>query len=100
MGIATTNMCHSNPWHDTSVYISPSQPEALLKFVTDAVSEDIIVLEHTHHPMCIEVDGKMIVNPGSIYENRNRDERTCGILNLPDFHFDLYDIDIGQQIPL
>lgn len=93
-------VCHANPWQDSSVYISPDRPEALFREVINAVDEEIIIMGHTHHPMCVEIEGKYLINAGSIYGNRNRPERTCAILTLPDCQFDLYDIDTGQVLTL
>jgi putative phosphoesterase len=92
--------CHSNPWHDPSFYIYPERPRILHQQVAEAVSHKIIVMGHTHHPMLVEVDGKLLINSGSIYGNRNRAERTCGILSLPDCLFEIYDIDNGQKLSL
>lgn len=89
-------LCHATPWHDASVYVYPTRPVALFQLVAQAVSAQVIVLGHTHHPMRIDIDGKTILNPGSIYGNRDRAERTCGILTLPQRQFDLYDIDMGE----
>jgi putative phosphoesterase len=90
---------HSNPWLDTSVYIYPTRPKALFKLVADSVAAQVIVLGHTHQPMRVEIDGKVIVNPGSVYGNRDLDARTCGVLSLPDRRFDIYDIDSGNRLP-
>ena len=93
-------VCHATPWQDASVYVFPEQPKALFKLVAEAVKEQVIILGHTHHPMRVDIDGKTILNAGSIYGNRDRDERTCAILTLPEIRFDLYDIDSGKQITL
>lgn len=89
---------HSNPWEDSSIYVYPTRPEALFREVLGAVSADIIILGHTHQPMLIALDGRFILNPGSIYGNRGRDERTCVVMTLPECRFDLYDIDTGQLL--
>lgn len=91
-------LCHSNPWHDASIYAYPTRPKKLFKMMADDVDAKIIIFGHTHHPMKIEIDGKIIVNPGSIYGNRDRDERTCGVLSLPDCIFTLYDIETGEKL--
>lgn len=88
--------CHANPWQDSSVYVFPERPKALFLEVANAVQQDIIIMGHTHHPMHIEIEGKHLLNPGSIYGNRNRAERSCAILSLPDCNFTLYDIDSGK----
>lgn len=91
-------LCHANPWEDSSIYIFPDRPESLFKLLVESVDADIIIIGHTHHPMRIEFDGRLILNPGSIYGNRDRAERTCGILTLPERTFDLYNIDTGQKL--
>lgn len=96
----TAYLCHANPWQDASVYVYPTRPEILFQLVADDVNASIIIMGHTHHPMCVHVNGKIIVNPGSIYGNRNRDERTCGILSLPECDFSLYDIVRGGKLQL
>ena len=93
-------LCHSNPWEDSSIYVYPTRPLSLLQMVAKAVEANVIILGHTHHPMCITVEGKLMVNPGSIYGNRDRPQRTCGVLTLPDCTFDIYDIDTGRQLLL
>lgn len=93
-------VCHANPWQDSSVYVSPERPVALFREVAKAVDEQIIIMGHTHHPMYIKIDGKIILNAGSIYDNRDRDERTCGILSLLDCTFDLYDIDTNNLLAI
>lgn len=90
--------CHSNPWHDTSTYIYPTGPSVLFKFVAEATDASVIILGHTHHPMRVRVGAKIILNPGSIYGNRNQKERTCGVLSLPERHFELYDIGTGKKL--
>lgn len=96
----TVYVCHATPWQDTSVYVFPTRPPVLFQLVAEAVDADVIILGHTHHPMRIEVGKKILINPGSIYGNRDRDERTCGVLSLPDCQFDLYDINTGQKLKL
>jgi putative phosphoesterase len=96
----TVFLCHANPWLDTSIYVFPTRPLALFREVIEAVEETILIMGHTHHPMWVKIDAKTLVNPGSIYGNRDRVERTCGVLTLPDCIFELYDIDSGCQLAL
>jgi putative phosphoesterase len=96
----TLFLCHENPWKDTSIYVFPTRPTALFEEVAAAVTEQVIIMGHTHHPMCVAVGDKILINPGSIYGNRDRDERTYGVLSLPDCTFELYDIDNGQKLAL
>jgi putative phosphoesterase len=91
-------LCHANPWEDSSIYVYPTRPLSLLQMVARAVDADVMIMGHTHHPMCLTVESKLLINPGSIYGNRDRREQTCGILSLPDCTFTLYDIDTGRQL--
>lgn len=93
-------VCHATPWQDASVYVFPTRPTALFQMVAEAVEAEVIILGHTHHPMRIEVGQQVLINPGSIYGNRDRAERTCGVLSLPDCQFDLYDIDTARQLTI
>jgi putative phosphoesterase len=93
-------ICHANPWEDSSVYVYPTRPMKLFELIADAVAAQVIILGHTHQPMCIRVGSKVILNPGSIYGNRDMPQRTCGVLSLPDCTFEIYDIDTGQRLSL
>ena len=91
-------LCHANPWQDTSVYVFPDRPPSLFELIAKAVDSDIIIMGHTHQPMCVPVEKKLLINPGSIYGNRDRDERTCCILTLPDRQLTFFDIDTGEPV--
>jgi putative phosphoesterase len=91
---------HANPWQDASIYLYPSRPAVLFREIVKAVDGQVIILGHTHHPMYVQFEGKVIINPGSIYSNRDRPERTGGVLSLPDCHFELYDVDTGTIVSM
>lgn len=93
-------LCHANPWEDPSIYIYPTRPLVLFQEVAKSVDSDIIIMGHTHQPMRVEVDSKLLLNPGSVYGNRDMEQRTCGVLSLPDARFEIYDIDTGQKLCL
>jgi putative phosphoesterase len=93
-------LCHATPWQDSSVYVYPSRPTALFQLIAETVEAKVIILGHTHHPMHIRFNDKHIINPGSIYGNRDRGERTCGLLKLPECIFDVYDIETGRKLAL
>lgn len=80
------------------MYIRPDRPTKLFERLIESVDSDIIVLGHTHHLMCVAFNNRLIVNPGSIFSNRNREERTCGVLTLPDNKFQTHDMDTGQEV--
>jgi putative phosphoesterase len=106
-GDKTVYMSHCNPWHDASVYVYRSRPIILFEQIAAAVDADVIVMGHTHQPLSVCVNDTLIVNPGavygnisteSIYDRRDTDERTCGVLTLPDGNFELYHIETGMVL--
>jgi len=93
----TVHVCHANPWLDASYYLYPDCPTFLFDEVIRTCPADIVIMGHTHHPMRVEYKDRLLINPGSIYGNRDRDERTCGVLSLPDGNFQLYNIETGTS---
>lgn len=63
-------LCHGTPW-DNDLYVYPDAKPELLERC--AVQEfDLVVLGHTHYPMCHQIGGTLLVNPGSVGQPRNR----------------------------
>ncbi len=96
----TVHVCHANPWLDASYYIYPDSHEFLFQEVVTTVKADIVIMGHTHNPMCVTYDDALMINPGSIYGNRDRKQRTCGVLTLPKNTFQIYDIETGKELSL
>lgn len=63
-------LCHGSPW-DLNQYVYPDAPESMMEKFT-AVTEDWIILGHTHYPMTRQFKGKTIINPGSVGQQRNK----------------------------
>lgn len=99
-------LTHGAPWNvDTYVFVR--QPPAQFQRVIKEAEADIVILGHTHQPMLIEVDGKLIINAGSTSSNHlplsiMLDEpprqRSCGILSFPDLRFTVFDLDTGKAL--
>ena len=63
-------LCHGTPW-DNDQYVYPDAKQELLERC--AMQEfDLVVLGHTHYPMCHQIGGTTLVNPGSVGQPRNR----------------------------
>ena len=92
-------LAHGTPYSNTT-YLFPDADEQRFKEVADSTSAQIIVLGHTHVPMCVNVGKKWILNPGSVYHNRFDATRTCAVLQLPDLAFKVFDLSTKSQIPL
>lgn len=90
-------VAHGTPENNMTYLFPESDLERFERAVrhTDA---NIIILGHTHVPMYIEYDDKVIVNAGSVYENRFHEIRTCGILDITDLSLTVFDIDTGESV--
>ncbi|MEO8613085.1 MAG: YfcE family phosphodiesterase [Chloroflexota bacterium] len=93
-------MTHENPMHDPSKFIYPTASRASFESVVQAANVQIIVLGHTHRPMQVHIGSAQVINPGSIYANYGPYAQTCGVLQLPEQTFELWDVQTGQQLPL
>jgi putative phosphoesterase len=99
-------LTHGAPW-DVDTYVFLRQPPPQFKRVIDEARADIVILGHTHQPMLIEIENKLILNAGSTLSNHlplsiMLDEpplqRSCGILSFPDLRFQVFDIDTGKAL--
>lgn len=62
-------LCHGSPLK-TDEYVYPNASiEARSNLISP--THDLVVYGHTHHPIVWEDEGKIIVNPGSIGQQRN-----------------------------
>jgi len=68
-------LCHGSPF-DIDQYVYPDANEKKIN-ACNAVNRQILVMGHTHYPMLKEVDGKMIINPGSVGQPRDRIPGAC-----------------------
>jgi len=92
------HIAHGAPWSDV-VGIFPDTRQAIIDRVMAATNTPIVLLGHTHQPMCLRYGDRLIINPGSVYNITARDSGTCAILTLPDA-VTLYDLNSGDPIPL
>ena len=63
-------LAHGAPW-STDAYLYPDADDALWNRVAECAA-DYIILGHTHYQMTRRVDGKLIINPGSVGQPRDR----------------------------
>ncbi|MCA9891140.1 MAG: metallophosphoesterase family protein, partial [Anaerolineae bacterium] len=95
----TVYLAHGSPWSDT-YHVFPSASEATCNKIFTKTKADIVILGHTHIPMKIRFHDKWIFNPGALSGNRDNLQRTCGILDIPQSKFELFDIDTQQSVEL
>jgi len=65
-------MVHGSPFEPWDEYLNPRSP--VLKRLPE-LEADVVVVGHTHQAMEVRVDGKLLVNPGSLGESRDTDRR-------------------------
>jgi len=62
-------VAHGTPW-DIDEYLYQNSDSAGWNRVAN-LNADIVILGHTHHQMLRKINGKLIVNPGSVGQNRS-----------------------------
>ena len=65
-------MVHGSPWEPHGDYVRPGNPKWR---DADQLGADIVVVGHTHEPMVERFGSTLVVNPGSLGEPRQRDDR-------------------------
>ena len=62
-------IAHGSPWN-VNQYLYPDSDKLVWQkiFSTDS---DVVVLGHTHHQMLRKFNGRLIINPGSVGQNRS-----------------------------
>lgn len=93
-------LAHGSPNFNTD-YLFPDMTLKEYQRVLKAAKASVLMVGHTHMPMCIEVKGQgWIVNPGSVCLHERRDTGSCGILTLPEVSFTVYSSYSGSPIEI
>ncbi len=94
-------MGHGTPWSDV-LTVFPDSRQGIFDQLWQRYgsSTDVMILGHTHQPMCVTLKGMLILNPGSVYGVMIRDSHTCGVLSLPGKQVQVYDLNTGSPIEL
>jgi len=92
-------MAHGVPWSDL-IGIFPDSRPALLHRLARAYTPvaDVLILGHTHQPLCMRIGDLWVLNPGSVYGVTVRDSHTCGMLTLPELRFQVFDIRSSAEV--
>ena len=64
-GLGPALFCHATPRRDDE-FVLVDSPLAVWRRALDGVSEPLVVMGHTHMPFDRLVDGRRVVNPGSV----------------------------------
>jgi putative phosphoesterase len=71
---------HGSPRDPLNEYVFPDYPNRELARILEGVDAEIVALGHTHVPMKRMIMGKLIVNPGSVGQPRDRDPRASYVV--------------------
>lgn len=85
---------HGSPWNPYHEYVYPDSNVDQFS----QMSFRVVFLGHTHHPMDREINGKRLINPGSVGQPRNGGDPTYGVFNTETGVFDIKEITYDVQI--
>jgi putative phosphoesterase len=66
---------HGSPMDPLNEYVFPGMPVAIGRKLLQIASAKVVLLGHTHVPMCYRFDGDVLANPGSVGQPRDGDPR-------------------------
>lgn len=90
-------LVHATPRDALDEYLS-NDPEAWSVRLKD-VQADVICVGHTHRPFCLELDGKRVINPGSVGQPRDGDPRAAyAVIENGNVEFRRVDYDIDAAL--
>lgn len=71
-------LCHATPSDPLYAYLPPgAESKKWAVEVARAGAPDFLFVGHTHLPFTLEIDGTVIVNPGSVGQPKTGDPRAC-----------------------
>jgi len=66
---------HGSPRDPLNEYVFPYTADNILESFLHQISSEILILGHTHIPFTRRFGGRLIINPGSVGQPRDRDPR-------------------------
>lgn len=90
-------VAHGTPWSNTT-YLYPTSDASLVDRAVSEAAADVLILGHTHTPMCRQAGTTWIVNPGSVDGNRTDRRPSCAVMTLAPFAVTIYDLESGRAI--
>ncbi len=67
----------------------------------EQIQADVLVVGHTHLPVCVETSAGVVINPGSLFVEsrvrRPRSSRTFGLLDTGTLAYRLFDVKTGAE---
>lgn len=90
-------VAHGAPWA-ISDYVYPNSPPQLYGRIRQETQTDVVVLGHTHVPMCIEIEGTRVMNPGAVCGENDEGLASCAVLTLPECLLHIYNLKNGAML--
>ena len=75
VGTAQFYLVHATPRDPMGEYLNSDVPAWQNRLA--GIDADFVCVGHTHTPFCMEVDGKLVINPGSVGQPRDGDPRAA-----------------------
>ncbi|MFN8418262.1 MAG: metallophosphoesterase family protein [Anaerolineae bacterium] len=95
-------VAHGIPSSDAVYLYTHSNRRAFNNAINDARDIDpqvrVLILGHTHQPMIAHVGDIYVINPGSVCGVHTQGSSSCGLLTLPEFRFEVFDLVTGMRI--
>jgi len=66
---------HGSPLFPLKQYVYPWAPQRFLRMLVDMAESDVLILGHTHIPMLFNFNNKLLINPGSVGQPRDKNPR-------------------------
>ena len=86
-------MCHGKPGNNMWGMYRDHLSDTYLNMVLKSLRTDVLITGHTHMPLYMQVEGGLLVNPGSLYtfESARHTSQTYAVLDLHDLNFHLFE---------
>lgn len=73
-------LVHGSPLNELLEYVTPKTDQERLRKIVESTRADVIINGHTHLPMVKSINGKLIMNAGSVGRPKDNDPRSCYLL--------------------
>jgi putative phosphoesterase len=66
---------HGSPIFPLRQYVYPWAPQRFLRTLVDMIEGNVLILGHTHIPMIFNFNDKILINPGSVGQPRDKNPK-------------------------
>jgi len=73
-------LVHGSPTDPLNEYVFPENARYVFKDLLRKAEADVLLLGHTHVPMCLQEKDGFIINPGAVGQPRDRDPRASYVV--------------------